>query len=68
VLRIPRQRPFAQDDEPIDGDAELHDLVAHLANVASGIVGAVAGHIDGPAFGFEWSARKLRHRELDAAA
>ena len=40
VLRIPRQRSFAQDREPIDRDSLRHGLIAQFGHIAAGIVGA----------------------------
>ena len=49
VLGIPRQRRVAQDHQPVDGDALRERLVARQSDVAPGIVGAVARHVDGAA-------------------
>src|SRR5580704_4208396 len=49
VVGIPRHRVVAEDHEPVDGDAFGHRLVAQHGDVAAGIVGAVAGNVDGAA-------------------
>src|SRR5262245_9137128 len=56
VLRIPRQRSFAQDREPIDRDSLRHGLIAQFGHIAAGIVGAVTGNIDGLAARAKWRA------------
>ena len=47
VVRIPRHRIVAEDDETVDGDALGDGFVAQFGDVAAGIVGAVAGNVDG---------------------
>src|ERR1700722_10673303 len=68
VIGIPRHRALAQNDEAVDGHALLERLVAGVGDVAAGIVGAVAGNVDGVAVGVERCAGELSHREVDAAA
>src|SRR5262249_60680249 len=47
VLRIPRQRRFAQDRKAIDRDALGRGLIAQFGYIAARIVGAVTPNIDG---------------------
>ena len=60
VLGIPGHRPLAQDHQSVDGDACGDRLVAGERDVAAGIVGAVARHVDG-------AARRLVGRALQHA-
>ena len=68
MLGIPRQRRFAQDHQAVDRDAPREHFVAHLRDVAAGIVGAVARHIDGAAHALEGSALELGHGEFEPGA
>src|SRR5262245_59864670 len=68
MLGVPRHRPVAQDDVPIDDDPFGNGLVAGKLHVAARIVGAVIGDVDGTARGAEWGTLQLSGRELDAAA
>ena len=68
VLGIPRTRRVGEDDEAVDGDALGDRLVARRGDVAPGIVGAVAGDVDGPAPPLEGRPLELRDRKIDAGA
>src|SRR5262249_36132326 len=68
MLGVPRHRPVAQDDEPIDDDPFGNGLIARKLYVTARRVGAVAGDVDGTASGAEWGTLQLSGRELDAAA
>src|SRR6516164_11701659 len=68
VFWIPWQRSFTQDRQSIDRDALRHGLIAQFGHIAPGIIGAVAGNIDGPAARAKWRAGKLGHSKFDGAA
>src|ERR1700746_210781 len=68
VLRIPRQRSFAQDRESIDRDTLRHRLIAEFGHSAAGIIGAVTGNIDGLPARAKRRAGELGHSEFDGAA
>ena len=67
MLGIPRHRPIAQDDKPIDDNSLGDCFVPGKFHVATCIVGAVARDIDGTATTFERCTLQLGGRELDAA-
>ena len=59
MLGVPRHRPVAQDDEPIDDDPFGNGLIARKLYVTARIVGAVAGDVYGTASGAEWGTLQL---------
>ena len=64
VLWIPGQRPLAQDRQPVDGQAERQRLVARMVDLAAGIVGAIAGDVDGTALSGKRGVGELRDGEI----
>ena len=60
VLGVPGHRPVAENDQAVDDDALGERLVAREPDVTAGIVGAVAGDVDGATRRLEWEDRGPR--------
>src|SRR5437763_16693443 len=67
VLGIPWDRSVAENDQAIDHDSLPRHLVTGEFYVTSGVIGPVAGNVDGAACGLERRALELAGGEFNAA-